>query len=612
MPPSSALVEEAPESSSLRHADRSENTSGFSDVSFGSSMTADSDRLAAAPLVSDHGSAGDDGAKRHPTIKPTASSQPAATKPAFDDGRGWKAIGEPSSSKSPVLEDPLTPRANGHAQLPFSDDVQNEAGRPSNGAASSSSSPHLDPHRRYGPVGSGKTSANGIRLEAAAGSSDLYEREPVDSYAAPNLDDDAAEARRVQQNLERWAAEERNRRKAARTSRFSLGAPPSAGSNLARRISGIRSAPRSSAAGLGAGPSSERLADGEPISPSATLSPASPANLRFSRRDSAASQFAQGAGRPDSISSMDSTHTQDELIRGPLSGSIGGGGAGAAGSRISSYGGGAGVRPSDSGPLEDVPESESETSHKGKGRARNPFEDPAEAADDIYRSPASSAALASKKPTPTAARPIVTVGRASSIQRRTIEAGMMGRTEGKRRMPSIVATDTEASIAEGDEASGAGAGANPFASAEDGGGGISTTLHQGGLDEEVAMELNGRRRQYAMTAPAPYDGVQDDAGGDVGAGSMDVKLSNQPSRVSTSSSKFREMGITAGGDDWMETVEAADQRARGKRERERARDRERLRQRDQTESRSWWTDWLCGCRRADDDEEQAGRTNPME
>ncbi|KAN0064132.1 hypothetical protein ACQY0O_003299 [Thecaphora frezii] len=617
MTAASALGGEALINGSSHHLERSENVLGYSDVSFSSTLTADSEAQESAPLNPGLKNSAANGRKDYPTGN-AAAAEPAPPQ----EVRGWRAINDvggggrigtsvATSVKSPVSDDPLTPRAPDAPSLPDrggSNGVVARRGSYANPPSTLSPSTHI--RHQSVPTGlSGKLSINihkRLPVESPFSRDALYDREPAEAYTSTA--DEDAEAKRVQQNLERWAAEERNRRKAARTSRTSLG-PPSAGSNgLVRRFSGLRSASRLSGAGLGAGPSSERLADGAPTSPSAVHSPI---NSRFGRRDSSPSTFLRGASRPDSLSSMDSSNTQDELIRSSMGTEPGSAGrySGSAGPRITSFGN---LGIGDSVALEDVPESESESSYKGKERAAaNPFEDPSEASGGGYQH--SSVAAASTKPLPTALRPIVTVGRASSIQRRTIEAAMLDCGKGKRRMPSIVATDTDAGVTgEGDGAPLSGSSDNPFASEEDGrytnggvgtgriGGGVSTTLHHGGLDEEVAMELQGRRNLYSMASSGRYSGDGQSGQRDVGRIAEDDKFSHVPSRVSTSSSKFRELGITA-GDDWMGTVEAADKRARAPRPGQLERER-----------KPWWTDWLCGCVSADEDEEQAGRTNPME
>ena len=218
---------------------------------------------------------------------------------------------------------------------------------------------------------------------------------------------------------------------------------------------------------------------------------------------------------------------------------------------------------------------------------------------------------------PTAFRPIVTVGRASSIQRRAIEAGLADRGKGKgkgRSMPSIVATDTEAGLyddRQGNSRSknGSQGASNPFASAEDGlhgsgsssevrtaNGGVSTTLHHGGLDEEVALELEGQRNRSAGATK----GVQDEA--DLGESMLGMKLAPQSSRQSTSSSKFKELGITE-GDDWIDSMKKSSAASNGRNSNGNATRRSRQDE-DEAPRRSWWTEWLCGCMRADDDEEQ--------
>lgn len=104
-----------------------------------------------------------------------------------------------------------------------------------------------------------------------------------------------------------------------------------------------------------------------------------------------------------------------------------------------------------------------------------------------------------------------------------------------------------------------------------------------------------------------------DTSGDLGESTLDtvVGARRAPARTSTSSSKFRELGISE-GDDWIESV------ASGKAQQHGSTTSMRIPRRaqagsDQDESRRpWWTELLCGCSRDQDDDEQAGRTNPME
>lgn len=94
--------------------------------------------------------------------------------------------------------------------------------------------------------------------------------------------------------------------------------------------------------------------------------------------------------------------------------------------------------------------------------------------------------------------------------------------------------------------------------------------------------------------------------GDLGEGTLgtDGEARPPPARTSTSSSKFRELGITE-DDDWIETVGRNMGRERNSTKNMRiaqhASDDD-----DEREGarKPWWTDLLCGCSRDFDDDEQ--------
>ncbi|SPO48592.1 uncharacterized protein PSANT_06283 [Moesziomyces antarcticus] len=387
---------------------------------------------------------------------------------------------------------------------------------------------------------------------------------PYSPTTYPPISEEDSEAKRVQQNLER---------------------------GLAQRLSILRTSAQTNNNNLGAGPSSERLADGPGASPSMSYDPRlGAADRRGSGSSSAAA--AQGLHRSASSSSFDSSQSLGSLTSDdhrpnrrlpPI------------GSRVSSA---THARNTSSG---------SGSSSKGlgttaNGSARNPFRDPSDGgAPEVTLEK-----RASLKPQPTASRPIVIVGRASSIQRRALESGYNSKGKGKgRSMPTIVATDTEAEAeaeAEMGRVSSRVDDENPFASVEDrqprARTESSTMIHEGGLDEEVALEMAGRA-QAELTS------------GDIGESSLstDQPIRPPPGRTSTSSSKFRELGITE-GDDWIETMGRSLSKdwSRKMRIAPHADGDETAHE----QRKPWWTELLCGCSRDEDDDEQAGRTNPME
>ncbi|CDR98729.1 hypothetical protein, partial [Sporisorium scitamineum] len=357
---------------------------------------------------------------------------------------------------------------------------------------------------------------------------------PYSPSTYPPTSEEESEAKRVQQNLERWAAEERQRRKAHRTSKLvsNRNSNVSGGGSLAHRLSILRSTGFTGTTNnLGAGPSSERLADDPSASPSISHTTSLGDRRRYgptARRESATSSAggaARGLHRSASPSSFDSAQSLNSLVSDdhrpnrklpPI------------GSRV----------PSTNHDRQASGSSVASLNGSGlhaNGSARDPFRDPSEggiAEVSTRLSPKRS----SLKPAPTASRPIVTVGRASSIQRQALEASYASsKDKGKgRSMPTIVATDTEIEEEEENHTSSFNRnrdGENPFASSRDPQRRTrttSTTLHQGGLDEEVAMEIAGRNK-----------GLHNN--GDLGE-----------TRTSTSSSKFRELGITE-DDDWIKT-----------------------------------------------------------
>ncbi|GAK66216.1 uncharacterized protein PAN0_012c4438 [Moesziomyces antarcticus] len=412
---------------------------------------------------------------------------------------------------------------------------------------------------------------------------------PYSPTTYPPISEEDSEAKRVQQNLERWAAEERQRRKAQRSSKLlaNRNSVAAGTGGLAQRLSILRTSAQTNNNNLGAGPSSERLADGPGASPSMSYDPRlGAADRRGSGSSSAAA--AQGLHRSASSSSFDSSQSLGSLTSDdhrpnrrlpPI------------GSRVSSA---THARNTSSG---------SGSSSKGlgttaNGSARNPFRDPSDGgAPEVTLEK-----RASLKPQPTASRPIVIVGRASSIQRRALESGYNSKGKGKgRSMPTIVATDTEAEAeaeAEMGRVSSRVDDENPFASVEDrqprARTESSTMIHEGGLDEEVALEMAGRA-QAELTS------------GDIGESSLstDQPIRPPPGRTSTSSSKFRELGITE-GDDWIETMGRSLSKdwSRKMRIAPHADGDETAHE----QRKPWWTELLCGCSRDEDDDEQVSQS----
>ncbi|GAC98092.1 hypothetical protein PHSY_005681 [Pseudozyma hubeiensis SY62] len=567
------------------HLARDQGASELSDVSFASTLTDAQDSDFTTTLQSEASTANliDNGAKpsysswadaEHSFDQPNSSVRSVGTSiPASHRGK------QPSNGHYVDLE---------HPKLSTIDETS---------AASASSYKNLDLYN---------SSANGyVQYDAADRHQTRSRQDSHDSDEAPYTtstypptSEEDSEAKRVQQNLERWAAEERQRRKAQRTSKIisNRNSTVATGTSLTHRLSMLRSSGFTAHTHnrLGSGPSSERLADAASASPSMPYHATLGDRRRdaSARRESGASSTSGGGGggaarglhRPASPSSFESSHSHGSLVSDdqrpnkelPQ-----------IGSRVSSATHGRNVSGDSAGSSRDY-------AHRANGGVRDPFRDPSEGVTAESSNPTSHK-RSSLKPTPTALRPIVTVGRASSIQRQALEAShanSKGKGKG-RSMPTIVATDTEAEAeSEDHEFDSRYAGDNPFASNQDHQKRTrttSTTIHQGGLDEEVAMGMSGRGKGL-------------DANGDLGESSLDAGSAPRPppTRTSTSSSKFRELGITE-GDDWIDTLGQSMGRPRRamRVSRQAASD-------DDTDGarKPWWTELLCGCNRDLDDDEQ--------
>lgn len=456
---------------------------------------------------------------------------------AAESRPGWKAFAASAEDVSAVtdkgMNDARTIRSN--EPLDVSVDAESHVGTTSLGTIDETTAAGFSTYDRTlaGPSHSGRSE-----------SLDYDET----SYSYPPTSEETTEAKRVQQNLERWGAEEKMRRKAHRTSKLAAARAPSVSTSYRTTSGGFHELSN----GLGSGPSTELLTQHTVASPGTTYSPHARNRTETfeDRRGSNGSIVGRHAlQRPSSVSSAESAQSfasfgSDDRPNRKLP---------AIGSRVP-------PRTSNGAALSGVREE--------TGNARNPFVDPADTHDSAY---STKPRPLSHKPTPTATRPIVTVGRASSVQRRALENGYTGKGKGKARsMPTIVATDTEpAEATRGLRISG-----DPFVDDKSFDTETSTTLHQG--DDDTAAP---HRRQYT---------------GDLGESDLADGIKPTHSRTSLSSSKFREH------------LDTEDDKARS---RSGAEHGEPV----QAQRKPWWTDWLCGCGTMyDDDDEQAGRTNPME
>lgn len=571
----------APLSEAKSHGARGNNASEFSEVSFTSTLTDEQDTDFPAPMFSEASTS--DLLPSKPVNGDNETSSGYTMSQPYPDADSPSRSIKPISSSSSNSHKGKQP-SNGY----MVDSEHHKSGSllstiDETAAAAASSYAYTDPYRSSANGYVQHDSTYSYREHRRIDSTDLDEA-PYSPSTYPPTSEEDSEAKRVKQNLERWAAEERQRRKAQRSSKIlsNRNSTVSSGSGLTQRLSILRSAgfsKNNNTNNLGAGPSSERLADGPGASPSIPYNSSMGDRSRESaaRRGSASSSAggARGLHRSPSSSSFDSTQSLGSMVSDdhrpnrklpPI------------GSRVTS---GNHTRDTSGGSSKSL--SGARSRHLN-GSARDPFRDPSDGGGgDDSTDP--SRRRASLKPTPTASRPIVTVGRASSIQRRALESSYNSKGKGKgRSMPTIVATDTEA---EADETSSRGA-QNPFASVEDRSKATSTTIHQGGLDEEVAMELAGRGSR----------GLEEH--GDLGESTLDSDtiIRSQPARTSTSSSKFRELGITE-GDDWIEIMGRNTGKAQGRKMRiaQHASEPEEIR-------KPWWTELLCGCQRDYDDDEQ--------
>ncbi|UZJ56841.1 hypothetical protein CBS101457_006161 [Exobasidium rhododendri] len=197
----------------------------------------------------------------------------------------------------------------------------------------------------------------------------------------PPVSEEDKEARAIKQNLERWAIEERQRRKALRTSRTGSMISPSTGTNrMSKRLSAF------SILGPGKGTLEEQ---GTSIERHSTL---------LQRREGSTESGASW----DSESKTQSSGSMDSLSERTIDG-----------------------------------DGEARRAAKGKGRdASNPFQDPSS-----KEASTETSFQQRQSPKPTPRKPIVTPGKAATIRHRAIENAR--KTGGSGRMPSIVATDAD-------------------------------------------------------------------------------------------------------------------------------------------------------------------------
>ncbi|CAO1630168.1 unnamed protein product [Parajaminaea phylloscopi] len=439
---------------------------------------------------------------------------------------------------------------------------------------------------------------------AAYGGKDGTPRRKFTQVPPDDDDDESQEAKQVEQNLERWAAAEKQRRKAVRSSRSVsvIGTSDASGSSLARRLSTF----------------TRKANTGAVVEP----------------RTSTTRDLLKRVSIPNSISSADSGTSEAVKRERPLSLHTESFKAGQASVNRHSYAG-RGLDWISSAQRADE-ESEaasasSNSSRKGKARALDdgsggPF-------SDANGSASQGARQSPVKPTPT--RPIVTPGNAPSIRR--TPAGM----------PSIIATDADTNY-DGFGATktrGGHASRNPFLSTSEAS--AAEAGHQALDAIRETREGDGEQDSPTSTSvststyqkPAFHrKGTSDTI--TTFASTTTTRQPGSSSRMSMS--KFREIGLEEDSSDG-DAVGGASLRSEGRgindvgehgyprhhgslrsqmlgdadngsdaRERAAAAaEEERQRIRDGNGRQPWWTEWICGCGHAvDEDNEQTGKTGP--
>lgn len=286
--------------------------------------------------------------------------------------------------------------------------------------------------------------------------------------------------------------------------------------------------------------------------------------------------------------------------------------------------------------LEDVPEDDDRTlspspgngssrSSKGKGRALDEGNGTWEArtpnGQGLEQSPFADPSDVSQKRRslkPTATRPIVTPGRAPSIRRTPANT------------PQIIATDVDAQNQDrkqqhrlSSRGGAASAAENPFLSASEAVQAAENGGHYRPRTHEVIEEDERDIGMPSMTRATTSDSLS----------STTSTITNRQPSARYSMSKFREVGLDGDEGEEDENVPASelerrrqlkrvmtgddDASVRGyprgarydRRDREAEEDRRRVRE--GKGRQPWWTEWLCGCGRVvDDDNEQTGKTGP--
>lgn len=353
-----------------------------------------------------------------------------------------------------------------------------------------------------------------------------------------------------------------------------LGPPESAGNSLARRLSQLG-----------------RKASVGALLPESTRSGKMPSDPRSSTTGSVSSadSYASDGTRGRSGGEEASNLTKPSDATNPSS------------ARHSYSGRGIELSQSNDGAVDDAVASPASNppyvDRKGKGRARD-GDDRSPFSDVPNTSPTTASKRRSLKPT--ASHPIVTPGRAPSIRR--TPAGM----------PSIVATDVDAP---GAPHSHRPENANPFlssneAASSNGGNYPLDSIREGDTDEALTKSPTAANQHPPFARRGTSETVTT-----LGSKGTTVRPPSAASRMSMS--KFREIGLDndddasgiQGYEDSEHGGQDAHSRARQRAAREAEEDRQRIKEGNGRQP--WWTEWICGCGRVvDEDNEQTGKTGP--
>lgn len=381
---------------------------------------------------------------------------------------------------------------------------------------------------------------------------DAQENTPI-QY--PPMSEDDREARSVEQNLERWATEEKLRRKAARSSKTAT----------------LHLAKTATASSTNLHPDSNS---------DLTRTPS-----KLAKRFSHLGRLHKADTHRDSIGSAGSSGEEHSSRSSQMSGSL----------RSAST-------------LEDVPEHgdwgetdahEERRRRKGKERVPsdgNPFSDTSSTSEHTVMGRSQSI-----KPTPK--RPIVTPGRAPTIRHKAIENAR--KSSGAGTMPAIVATDTdqeELEIMEMEKARLR----DPFRDASEG-------------DVSGSEKEKGSKRWSSAHVVLQHgdDGYDVKATAPPHSPSSITPMRPSMLRKSTSDSRFNEIGLDDEGSPKGWPVEEEEEEIRSNQMRPqkgmswRQGPNSRLPHDDEygqgQRRKPWWSEWLCGCGDMQDpNEEQVG------